>query len=214
MIKTEHKPVIGLLGGIGSGKSTVAAELARLGCAVVDADRIGHELLTDPTVKDRLRALWGEGILDAAGGVSRPAVARRVFGSPEHLAELNALLHPRIRERMIARIAAAQTDPAVQAVVVDAALLLETDWQDLCTCFVFVQAGDGDRAARVARERGWDRAEWQRREKSQKPLDIKAAGADHVIDNSSSLSCLRERVRTIFHGIVGCADRPGDSLEP
>jgi dephospho-CoA kinase len=194
--------VIGLLGGVGSGKSTLAAELARLGCAVVDADRIGHELLDEPDVREELRRLWGEGILDAAGGVLRPAVAEKVFSDPAGLAALNAIVHPRIGRRIAEGVAAALADPLVPAVVVDAALLLETDWHELCTDFVFVSADADLRAGRVRRQRAWGRRDWRRRENSQKSLDIKAAKADHVVDNSSSLSCLRDQAQAIFHRIV------------
>jgi dephospho-CoA kinase len=210
MPSAKSKPVIGLLGGIGAGKSTVAAELVALGCGLVDADAIGHGLLNDPAVKAELRKRWGDGVMDAGGNVDRSAVSRVVFDSPEELAALNAVMHPRIRGRMVERVAALQADPAVAAVVVDAALLLETDWHEQCTHFVFVSAPEQERARRVRRVRGWDRATWKRRENSQKPLDIKAAKAEYVVDNSSSVSRLREQVRSVFHRIVHAADRPWD----
>ncbi|MHC4716301.1 MAG: dephospho-CoA kinase [Planctomycetota bacterium] len=197
------KPVIGLLGGVGAGKSTVAAELAGLGCAVIDADAVGHELLADPEVKRELHRLWGDGVLDEAGEVDRSAVAERVFDDPDALAALNATMHPRMRRRMLERVERMRADPDVAAIVLDAALLLETDWQELCTDFVFVRADDQQRAERTRKSRGWSPANWARREKSQKALDIKAARAEYVIDNRSCLSCLREQVRTLFHEIVG-----------
>ena len=202
MTEAGEKPVIGVTGGIGSGKSAVAAELAALGCAVIDADAIGHELLARPEMRDELVSLWGDGILDDAGRVSRAAVGKIVFGSPGALTKLNAIMHPRIREAMAERIDRARADAECPAVVLDAPLLLETDCDELCTTVVFVSAPREHRLRRVASERGWDEAELVRRENSQKPLDIKAARADHVIDNSSSLSCLHEQVRTMFHTIV------------
>ena len=211
--------MIGLLGGVGSGKSTVAAELAALGCAVIDADAVGHEVLSEPDVKAELRRLWGEGVLTASGEVDREAVAKIVFDSPDALAALDALMHPLMRERI--DIASRELDGAliealysdtdhcpVEAVVLDAALLLETDWHELCTTLVFVSAPAAARAERVARQRHWDRAELERRENSQKPLDIKRSGADHGIDNSSSLSYLREQVRSVFHRIADATNCP------
>jgi len=200
------KPVIGLLGGVGAGKSTVAAELVALGCGLIDADAIGHELLTDPEVRAELLRRWGQDICGADGAVDRAAVADRVFGRPEELAALNALMHPRMRKRMVERIERMRSDPSVKAVVVDAALLLETDWHQLCTDFVFVQAGDDQRAERARTSRGWSRAQWQAREKSQKALDIKAGKAEYVVDNRSCLSRLREQVRTLFHQLVDRVD--------
>jgi len=199
---TGGKPVIGLLGGVGSGKSTVAAELVKLGCGLIDADAIGHEVLAEAEVKAELVRRWGDGILGADGAVDRAGVSERVFGHPEELAALNAVMHPRMRSRMVKRIERMQADPSVPAVVLDAALLLETDWHELCTDFVFVRAEEDQRAERAESSRGWSKAQWRAREKSQKSLDIKAGRAEYVIDNRSCLSRLREEVRTLFHQIV------------
>ena len=208
MDKREGKPVIGLLGGVGAGKSTVAAELAALGCGVVDADAVGHQILREPDVKARLAERFGPDILGSDGEIQRPRLAERAFVSAEATAALNAIMHPRMRRRMAERIEVLRADPAIPAVVLDAALLLETDWQELVTHFVFVSAPAEARARRVAEARGWDRSAWAARENSQKPLDIKAASAEYVVDNSSSLSALREQVRSVFHRIVQSADRP------
>jgi dephospho-CoA kinase len=202
------KPVIGLLGGIGAGKSTVAAELARLGCPVIDADALGHQLLKHPQVKAKLRRLWGEGVFDGAGEVDRQALAEAAFASPRGLARLNAVMHPRIRRAIMERLKGLSRARASRAIVLDAALLLETDWHRFCTHLVFVSASRQVRCRRAARARGWDPTTWRRREKTQKPLDIKAARADHVIDNSSSLRSLRQQVRSVFHRIVRSAECP------
>ena len=235
---SKSKPVIGILGGVGAGKSTVAAELAALGCAVIDADRIGHELLAEPAVRDELVEAFGSGILASAAPctagetpatraapaartgqtpvppIDRHALGRTAFATPDATARLNAIMHPRIRVRLEQAVARARAEQAVRAVVVDAALLLETDWHGFVTHFVFVSAPPEQRRARVAQARGWDGARWQQREFSQKPLDIKRAIADYVIDNCSSLSCLREQVRSVFHRIVGQASSPLDMDKP
>jgi len=202
MATTGHKPVIGLLGGVGSGKSTAAAEFVRLGCGLIDADAIGHEVLGDSQARAELREAFGEGVFDPAGDIDRRALAEAAFADAAGVARLNAITHPRIRRRMEARVRALQADPAVRAIVLDAALLLETDWHELCTVLVFVDAPVDVRARRVAEARGWSRAEWRRREISQKPLDIKASSADHVVQNSSGLSHLREGIREVFCRIV------------
>lgn len=201
------KPVIGIVGGVGAGKSTVAAELAALGCARVDADAIGHELLRRLDVKDELRRLWGEAVFDAQGNADRQRIAQRVFADPAGLAALNAIMHGRIRQEMAERIGQLQSAPDVGAIVVDAALLLETDWHELCTVLVFVDSSDAQRSQRVRQGRGWTEAAWRERENSQKSLDMKRSKADYVIDNSSSVSCLRERVRSVYHRILQSANR-------
>jgi dephospho-CoA kinase len=202
LAKLGLKPVIGLLGGIGSGKSTVAAELAKLGCCVVDADRIGHELLDELSVQRKIRRRWGKEVFGPNGKVDRAALGRVVFGQARELAALNAIAHPLIRRRIIQQVGQFQRRKGCQAIVIDAALLLETDWHELCTHLVFVRAPASARAGRVRRERGWGRQEWRDREKSQKALDIKTARAEYIVDNSSSVSCLREQVRSVFQRIL------------
>jgi dephospho-CoA kinase len=200
--KQPGKPVIGIVGGVGSGKSTVAKELARLGCAVIDADRIGHELLGAPDVREELHRRWGAGILDESGQVDRGALGRLVFADPDQLAALNGILHPRIRREAESRIASARACADVPAIVVDAALLLEAGWDDVCTHRVFVRSLPADRRSRVKQQRGWEEAEWARREKSQKGLDTKLRMCDYIVDNSSSLPHLVDQIRRLFGRIV------------
>lgn len=195
------KPVIGVVGGIGAGKSTAAKEFAALGCVLFDADRAGHDLLGDPEVKQCIRSRWSEGVFGPDGEVSRSALAERVFAAPPELEALNAILHPRIRRRAERVIAQATADDAVFGVVLDAAVLFEAGWDDLCTVRVFVHAPDSERFSRVAGSRGWDRQEWELREKSQISLDTKAAKCEYTIDNRFGASFLREQVRLIFHRI-------------
>ena len=198
---TSPKPVIGILGGVGAGKSTVAREFVALGCRLVDADAIGHELLRREDIRRQVLARWGQAVAASDGQVDRKALGAAVFADPVELTALNAILHPGIRREMEARIAQAMADPSAAGAVVDAAVLLEAAWDDLCTDLVFVAVGDSQRAQRVQDQRGWDRAEWQRREKSQISLDKKAERCNYVIDNRSSGPRLREQVRQIFHRI-------------
>lgn len=204
----SRRPVIGILGGIGAGKSTVAAAFARLGCEVVDGDAIGHELLRSAVVKRLLRNRWGAEIFSASGAVDRAALAAKVFdkAAPTELAHLNQILHPRIRRGMRRRIRDAQSRPAVKAVVIDAAVLMEAGWDDLCTVCVFVKAGEKLRMARVA-SRGWSAGQWRRRENSQISLDKKAAQCDYTVVNCSSIPLLRAQVRQILRKILSNAER-------
>lgn len=205
--ESEGKPVIGLLGGVGSGKSTVAAELARLGCAVVDADAIGHEVLREPDIRESVRRRWGDEVIAPDGQVDRATLAERVFDDPEEMEELNRLLHPRIRERAGKYIEGAMRDASTPAVVLDAPVLLEAGWDDLCTVCVFVDAPAEQRRHRVAADRGWDEAAWHRREKMQIPLDKKARSCQYMLENSSSVSHLRKQAHGLFQKIVGSAGR-------
>jgi dephospho-CoA kinase len=216
--------VIGLVGGVAAGKSTAAREFARLGAAVVDGDAIGHELLGAPGVERAIRRRWGAGVFARAerglpvrgradsprraAAVDRAALGRIVFADPRELAALDRILHPRIRREMKRQIAAARGKACVPAVVVDAAVLFEAGWDDLCTAVVFVDSPACDRARRAAAGKGWDRASWRRREIAQISLDKKRQKSDYIIDNSSGVSRLREQVRQILLKIVHAADRP------
>jgi len=195
------KPVIGIVGGVGAGKSTAAGEFAALGCRLVDADRIGHELLGEPDVLAEIRRRWGDAVLAPDAQVSRQALAEVVFRVQGELAALNAILHPRIRRRMEQAIADAQADESAKAVVLDAAVLFEAGWDDLCTHLVFVSAPAEDRLRRAAQSRHWSRETWEAREKSQISLDIKASRCEYTLDNRLGASFLREQARVIFHRI-------------
>ena len=204
---TSSKPVIGLVGGIGSGKSTVAAEFAALGCAVVHGDAIGHQLLTESAIRRKIQDRWGEAVLSPDGEVDRAALGQIVFQDPAQLEALNRILHPAIRAGIAARIAAAQADTSVAAVVVDAAVLFEAGWDELCTHTVFVEAAKPLRLARVLAQRHWDRRAFEAREKSQISLDTKARKCDYTIGNKSTVSRLGEQIRQLFYQLIHVADR-------
>jgi dephospho-CoA kinase len=202
----EHIPVIGLVGGVGAGKSTVAEGFAELGCAVIDADAIGHDVIQTPGVRDALVERWGRGILDGDGRVDRSAVAGIVFGDEGELAFLNGIMHPAIARRIERRIDELQQQDDVPAIVLDAAVMLEAGWDRQCDVLVFVDAPAGERFERVRASRGWDEDRWVERENSQFSIDRKATACDHRVRNSSSESHLREQVRTLFHRLVHNAD--------
>ena len=206
MSSDSNIPVIGLLGGVGSGKSTAAEEFARLGCAVIDADRVGHEVLGEGEVIESLVSRWGRGVLGPDGQVDRSAVAEIVFGSEKELAFLNGVTHPRIARRIAQRIEALQGEEEVPAVVLDAAVMLEAGWDRQCDVLIFVHAPGEVRRRRVLDSRGWNAQRWEQRENSQIALDRKADRCSYQLDNSSDASHLREQVRTLFHRIVNNAD--------
>jgi len=200
------KPVIGLIGGVGSGKSTVADELSALGCAVVDADAIGHKLLDDPDVQSELRRRWGDKIFTGEGKVDRSALADIVFGSRDELDALNGILHPRIGREMARAVDMAVADESVGAIVLDAPLLVEAGWNELCGYVIFVDTPPAVRYRRVSEQRGWKKENWESREKMQISLDIKRSKCDYCIDGSSSVSRLRQQVRRLYPRITHPAD--------
>jgi dephospho-CoA kinase len=195
---------IGLIGGVASGKSAVAAALAKRGAVIFDADKIGHAVLQRPAVRDELVVRWGREILDGAGGVSRPAVAKLVFGETAEAKgnrqALEELLHPLIRAQIEAEIR--QLPDAVPAVVIDAPLLIESGWNDVCEAVIFVDAPREQRLARAQQHRGWSPEEFARREAAQMPIDEKREWSTHVVRNSGSLADLAAEVDRFWAAAV------------
>jgi dephospho-CoA kinase len=182
----KSKPVIGLIGGIGSGKSRVAAESARRGAVIIAGDQLGHEALRQPAVKEQVVGRWGTGLLDENGEIDRRKLARIVFADASELRALEGMTFPWIESGIAQGIRQAQDDPKVRLVVLDAAILLEAGWNRYCDRLVYVDAPDAQRLARVAAQRGWSAKEVEARTRAQLPLADKRRRADDVIDNSRS----------------------------
>jgi dephospho-CoA kinase len=188
-------PVIGLSGGIGSGKSTVAALLAGLGAHVIDADRIGHETyLPGSEAFQRIVEAFGPGVVGADGRIDRPALGRIVFADPAALARLNAIVHPLIVAELVRRIAAARAEDADRPIVVEAAILAEAGWKTLFDRLWVVSVRPETAIARVIASRELTRADVERRLTAQMPDAERRRLADVVIENEGSRDELRARV--------------------
>jgi dephospho-CoA kinase len=190
----QPKPVIGIVGGIGSGKTTAAREFTKHCGFVIDCDVVGHELLGDDTVCRELREHWGESIFADDGSVDRDILGKIVFDSKNQLDALNAILHPRIAARIAELIATAQADPKIIMIAIDAAVLFEAGWDKFCTHTIFVKAPLSQRVKRVTETRGWSKQTLLQRESSQFSLDSKAAKCSHTVDNCSTESHLKEQI--------------------
>jgi dephospho-CoA kinase len=180
---------IGLVGGVASGKSLAAKFLVDLGAVHLDADRTGHDVLAEDTdVRQAIVDRWGDAILAADKSIDRAAIARRVFAQNETGAAdrkfLENLLHPRIGQRLDQKRneAAAAGKPAV---VLDAPLLLEAGSEKMCDVVLMIDSPRDLRLSR-AKTRGWDEAEFNRREAAQWPVDDKRRLADVVVPNRGS----------------------------
>ncbi|MCE9533454.1 MAG: dephospho-CoA kinase [Planctomycetes bacterium] len=185
-MNANSKPVIGLVGGIGSGKSRVAAAFARHGAVVVAADAFGHEALVQPDILARIVQRWGERVLDPQRQVDRKKLAGIVFASPVERANLELLVFPWIEKRIKEEIAKARTDDRVKLIVLDAAIMLEASWNNCCDRIVYVHAPRFVRLERLQTHRGWTADDVAKRESAQLPLSVKAARADAAVDNSGS----------------------------
>jgi dephospho-CoA kinase len=198
---TKSKPVIGILGGIGSGKSAVAAEFAKLGCEVIDADKIAHELLDQPEVRQQIVGLFGEGILDSAGKIDRKKLADIVFADAQRLASLNNIIHPLVLKRAEELIDLYKHRAGVKAIVLDIPLLAEVGWAKRCDKLIFVDCQRQIRIDRVKKMGVFDENQIKIRENFQISLDKKARLADNVVDNNSDFSALVRQVANIFSHI-------------
>jgi dephospho-CoA kinase len=189
--------VVGIVGGIGSGKSHIAKKLADRGATVIDADAVGHALLDQGPVQDTLVRKFGSDILgppdeDGVRRVDRSTLGAIVFKDEALRKVLEEALHPRMRatfERVISRLSR-QLSPKPGAlrlpapvVVLDAAVLYEAGWNELCDLVVFVDAPKKDRIKRVVAVRAWSQEELDRREAAQWPLELKKNQADVVLKN-------------------------------
>ena len=196
--------VFGLLGGIGSGKSMVAQEFVRLSAGLIDADRLGHQVLEEPAVKQALQNYFGSEVIEPGGRVSRAFLARKVFSKSDsqakaHLRYLEEQTHPRIRALMQQELERLQSQ-ACPAVVLDAPVLLEAGWNFHCDTLVFVAAPRAVRLERVLK-RGWREADFADREAAQETLDVKRGRADVIIDNSTTLACTRAQAERYWRSL-------------
>jgi dephospho-CoA kinase len=200
-------PVIGLVGGVGSGKSSVAAWVASQGkVAVVSGDEAGHSVLRVRGVKEQLRQRFGSAVFDEQGEVCRRALAQLVFGtSPEQRqarTQLEKIVHPAIRELLTQQISDLRNSNAVDAILLDAAVLFEAGWNDLCDAVVFVEAPPEVRLERVAESRDWTKQTLDDREASQLPLETKRLASTETIDNQGPVSLGGARLKQILERLI------------
>jgi dephospho-CoA kinase len=190
----EKKLVIGLTGGIGSGKSTVADEFAKLGAAIVDTDAIAHELTgTGGLALPQIRKLFGEKAIGVDGAMDRKRMRDHVFANPEAKRQLEGLLHPMIRDESARRIAAARGHYVVHVVP----LLVESgDYRRRVDRVLVVDCPEEQQVARV-RERGLSEQEARSILAAQAPRAKRLAAADDVIENGGTRDALRKQVAAL-----------------
>jgi dephospho-CoA kinase len=188
-------PIIGIVGGIGSGKSLVAASMQRLGGHLINADQLGHEALEQPGLKAQLVKRWGNSILDAQGKTDRKKVGRIVFADAAELRALEGLVFPFIEARILAEMERARSIGDVQFIILDAAIMLETGWSKHCDKVIFVESPREIRLQRLLTHRGWDEKEVDRREKAQMPIDEKRLHADAIVLNDGEPEKVAKQVK-------------------
>jgi len=203
------------VGGIGAGKSRLGSVLAERGATVIDADAIGHALLDQRPAREDVVRRFGAQILAApfvpgeTPRVNRRALGAVVFADRRALRDLEAILHPRMRRTFERVISRAVRRGETLAVVLDAAVLFEAGWHNLCDAVVFVDTPREQRLQRLRQERGWDAAQLDARERTQLDLDVKRRRADHVITNSDDPEAFEAAAESLWKHFARSTGRPG-----
>ena len=189
--------VLGLTGGIGSGKSIVAQMFAELGAGVIDADQLAREVVEpgQPALQE-LASTFGPDVLLPDGRLDRPKLAGIIFSDPAERAKLDAITHPRIRERMEGQIKARRSGPGV--LIVDVPLLYENNRTNMVEKVIVVWVDAQTQLQRIRQRDGLSAEAARQRISAQMPLDAKRARADHVIDNTGGRDETQRQVEAIY----------------
>ena len=206
------KPIIGIVGGIGSGKSHVSRLFAEVGCLVINSDEQVSLAYQRDDVKNTLVRWWGPEVIAADGNVNRSAIARRVFADAKERHRLEGLIHPLVAGMRDEAMTQGAADPRVVAFVWDTPLLLEVGLHRHCDAIVFVEASEAERKRRVMENRGWTEAEWAAREKSQMALDKKREIANYMVRNTAGADDdVRSQIREVLSRILATGRRTAET---
>ncbi|MCL2005535.1 MAG: dephospho-CoA kinase [Planctomycetaceae bacterium] len=183
---------LGIIGGIGSGKSTIAEMFRQRGIPIISADTLGHQALLLPNIKDAVRNRWGTSVFDDCLEIDRRKLAAIVFADKKELAYLKSLTHPLIADE-VHRQREEHRRAGASFCLLDAPLLLESGWDHFVDLIIFVDAPPEVRWSRV-QSRGWTEPEWKQREAAQFSMEEKASRADVVFDNIGDVEHLQQCV--------------------
>ena len=199
--------VIGLTGGIGSGKSEVSRMLKEFGAEIIDADRVGHEAYLPSTeTYDKVVAEFGDDILQTDGAIDRKKLGARIFAEPEARERLNAIVHPRMYAMVEERIQRLREQSAT-AVVLDAAILIEAGWDSLVDEVWVVAAPEEMVVQRIGQRNGLPAEQVRQRIRAQITSEERARHAAVVIDNNEGLDELSAQVHEVWTGRVKGRDK-------
>jgi dephospho-CoA kinase len=198
-----HIPVIGLTGGIGSGKSTVTQMLEEVGAAVIDADQVGHQIyLPDLPAWREIVEAFGRSVLNADRTINRQALGKLVFAEPGALQTLNRIVHPKMFDRILELIAELRAQGWMKAIVVEAAVLIEADWMALVDQVWVVAASETVVVERLAQQRHLSPEQVRSRIAAQLSNDERLKYAHVVIRNDGSLEDVRHAVQQAWDQLI------------
>lgn len=195
--------LVGLTGGIGSGKSTVSRMFRDLGCLIIDADLLAREVVEpgEPAYA-KIVAEFGKQVLDAEGQIDRKKLGAVVFGAAAKRKRLEEFTHPEIRQRQAAILAELITEGFEGIAIFDAALLVETGGAKTMDRLVVVYADEASQLTRIMLRDDIPEAEALQKIRSQMPLSLKAKQAHYVVDNSGACEETERRVREVYQALL------------
>ncbi len=194
----QNVKVIGITGGIASGKSTIAEILRSFGANVIDADKICHQLINTKDIAQKITNKWGPRIQNEYGDIERQVLAKIVFSDKKEIFTLNKIIHPVAIKDIKRRISKLKKDETTKAIVLDAALLLESNLVDICDIIIFVDTKRDLRNKRVMINRMWSTDEIDKREKHQDLLQKKRDISNMIIDNNKSKTDTANQVKDFW----------------
>ncbi|MBF8299063.1 MAG: coaE [Dehalococcoidia bacterium] len=195
--------VIGLTGGIGTGKTTVSQMLQDLGAALLDADKVGHQsYLPDSPAWKEILAEFGEGLLQPNREIDRRKLGSIVFANPSALAKLNSIVHPRMRDMIQDQLKDMERQ-GVKVVVFEAAILIEAKWTGIPDEVWVTDASEDTVVLRLAARNGWSEEQARARIASQLPRSERLSYGDVVIDTDCSLDEVRKQVQAHWRERIG-----------
>ncbi|MDP6942120.1 MAG: dephospho-CoA kinase [Planctomycetota bacterium] len=203
--------IVGLLGGIGSGKSTVSCFLAEMlgqKALLLDADAEVGALLANEEVALQVAGILGRGVLRPDGLLDRRTVAGLVFDDPAARRELEGIIHPAVRSSLFNRLRTLEQTGEAAWAILDAPLLIESGLDQACDFLLFVDVPEADRQQRACNRHGWSEDEWRARESAQIPLKTKKNRADAILANTGNLEALRSALAPHLGAILSLAPRP------
>ena len=198
----QRVKVIGIAGGIASGKSTTAKMLESLGANIIDADKICHRLINTKDIVQKITDRWGDHLKDEHGKIGRHKLGKIVFADKKELSALNKIIHPKVINRIKSRIANLKDEATTKAIVLDAALLVESNLIDICDIMLFVNTKKSTCKTRVQKSRKWPLDEITKREKFQDSLRRKREIADIVINNNQSQADTLKQVKDFWRQFI------------
>ena len=195
--------IIGLTGGIASGKSFVAELLEKLGAAVVDADVVYHELLAQKELREKISQEFGTDFFLPDGSLDRKKLGKLVFSDKSALSRLNDITHPAVRAELFARLKTfSERQPPPKLAVVVVPLLYEVGWDEHVEAVVVVSVDDKTQIERLMNRNGWSRDEALARIGSQMPLAEKVKRADYVVDNSGQRDKTEKLIKEVYEKLT------------